>query len=79
MSMINKEVSDFTVQAFQDGAFQTVTKSDILGEWSVFFFYPADCTFVWPTSCSAGSRPASSSMSTATRFARPSGNRARRP
>ena len=49
MSMINKEVSDFTVQAFQDGAFQTVTKSDILGKWSVFFFYPADFTFVCPT------------------------------
>lgn len=49
MSMINKEVSDFTVQAFKDGAFQTVTKSDILGKWSVFFFYPADFTFVCPT------------------------------
>ncbi|MBQ8143943.1 MAG: redoxin domain-containing protein, partial [Butyricicoccus sp.] len=49
MSLINKEVSDFTVQAYVDNAFQTVSKSDILGKWSVFFFYPADFTFVCPT------------------------------
>ena len=49
MSMINKEVSDFSVQAFHGGSFKTVTKADILGKWSVFFFYPADFTFVCPT------------------------------
>ena len=49
MSLINKEVSDFTVQAYVDNAFQTVSKSDILGKWGVFFFYPADFTFVCPT------------------------------
>ena len=49
MSMINKEVSDFTVQAFQNGEFITVKKPDILEKWSVFFFYPADFTFVCPT------------------------------
>ena len=49
MSMINKEVSNFTVQAYQDNNFRTVTKDDILGKWSVFFFYPADFTFVCPT------------------------------
>ena len=49
MSMINKEVSDFSVQAYQNGEFKTVTKEDILGKWSVFFFYPADFTFVCPT------------------------------
>ena len=26
-----------------------MTKADILGKWSVFFFYPADFTFVCPT------------------------------
>ena len=46
MSFINKEVADFTVQAFQQGEFKTVSKDDILGKWSVFFFYPADFTFV---------------------------------
>ncbi|BEU88389.1 alkyl hydroperoxide reductase subunit C [Selenomonas sp. TAMA-11512] len=49
MSMINKEVADFSVQAFQNNAFHTVSKKDILGKWSIFFFYPADFTFVCPT------------------------------
>ncbi len=49
MSLINKEVSDFKVQAYVNGAFKEVTKADILGKWSVFFFYPADFTFVCPT------------------------------
>ena len=49
MSLINKEVSDFSVQAFHKGEFKTVSKADILGKWSVFFFYPADFTFVCPT------------------------------
>ncbi len=49
MSYINKEVVDFSVQAFVDNEFKKVTKEDILGKWSVFFFYPADFTFVCPT------------------------------
>jgi peroxiredoxin len=49
MSMINKEVIDFTVQAYWQNEFKTVTKEDILGKWSIFFFYPADFTFVCPT------------------------------
>lgn len=49
MSMIQKEVADFSVQAYQNGEFKTVAKEDILGKWSVFFFYPADFTFVCPT------------------------------
>ena len=49
MAMIHKEISDFTVQAYLNNEFKTVTKEDILGKWSVFFFYPADFTFVCPT------------------------------
>ena len=49
MSLIGKEVSDFTVNAYHDFEFKTVSKADILGKWSVFFFYPADFTFVCPT------------------------------
>ena len=49
MSMINKEIGAFTAQAYQDNAFKTGTNEDILGKWSVFFFYPADFTFVCPT------------------------------
>ena len=49
MSLIGKEISDFAVQAYQNGEFKEVTKSDVLGSWSLFFFYPADFTFVCPT------------------------------
>ena len=52
MSMINREVSDFFVHAYQNGEFKMVTRDDILGGWSVFFFYPADFTFVCPTELS---------------------------
>ncbi len=49
MSLIGKEISDFKVQAFHRDEFCTVTKGDVLGKWAVFFFYPADFTFVCPT------------------------------
>lgn len=49
MSMINREVSSFSVQAYHNGRFRSVRREDILGKWSVFFFYPADFTFVCPT------------------------------
>jgi peroxiredoxin (alkyl hydroperoxide reductase subunit C) len=49
MSLLNKEIADFSVQAFQVDSFKTVTKADVLGRWAVFFFYPADFTFVCPT------------------------------
>ena len=46
---IGREVGEFSVQAYVDGKTKTVTKEDILGRWSLFFFYPADFTFVCPT------------------------------
>ena len=49
MSLINKEVEDFTVQAYVNGEFRSISKKDIMGKWTVFFFYPADFTFVCPT------------------------------
>ena len=49
MSLINKEVADFKVQAYQNGEFKEVSKADLIGKWSVFVFYPADFTFVCPT------------------------------
>lgn len=49
MSLINKEVSNFTTDAYINDLFSTVSKKDILGKWSVFFFYPADFSFVCPT------------------------------
>lgn len=49
MSQIGKDIIDFNVQAFHQGSFKSVSKKDVLGKWSVFFFYPADFTFVCPT------------------------------
>jgi peroxiredoxin (alkyl hydroperoxide reductase subunit C) len=49
MSLIGKNVIDFKVQAYADNNFKEVSRQDILGKWSVFFFYPADFTFVCPT------------------------------
>ena len=49
MSQIGREIGDFTVQAFQNDEFKAVSKADVLGRWSLFFFYPADFTFVCPT------------------------------
>ena len=48
-SIINAQVPEFNVQAFQNGNFKTVSNEDIKGKWAVFFFYPADFTFVCPT------------------------------
>ncbi|MEG0372056.1 MAG: alkyl hydroperoxide reductase subunit C [Clostridium sp.] len=52
MSLINKKVQDFKVQAFHNGSFKEITLNDIKGKWSLFFFYPADFTFVCPTELS---------------------------
>ena len=38
MSLINKEIGEFTVQAYKDDDFFEVSKADILGKWSIFFF-----------------------------------------
>jgi peroxiredoxin (alkyl hydroperoxide reductase subunit C) len=48
-TIINTTVTDFKVQAFKDGQFKTVSSADIKGKWAIFFFYPADFTFVCPT------------------------------
>ncbi len=49
MSQIGNQIVDFKVEAYHNEAFKTVTKEDVLGKWSIFFFYPADFTFVCPT------------------------------
>lgn len=48
-SLINKNVENFEVSAFLNNEFVTITDKDLLGHWSVLFFYPADFTFVCPT------------------------------
>lgn len=49
MSVINTTIKPFATSAFRDGKFIDVTEKDVLGKWAVFFFYPADFTFVCPT------------------------------
>ena len=49
MTLLQHEITDFTVSAYNNGQLQDVSKKDLLGHWSVLFFYPADFTFVCPT------------------------------
>ncbi|PWW48840.1 alkyl hydroperoxide reductase subunit C [Melaminivora alkalimesophila] len=49
MSVLNTTIKPFKAQAYKDGKFIEVTEKDVLGKWAVFFFYPADFTFVCPT------------------------------
>jgi peroxiredoxin (alkyl hydroperoxide reductase subunit C) len=49
MSLINTPIKPFKAQAFKQGKFIEVTEADIQGKWAIFFFYPADFTFVCPT------------------------------
>lgn len=49
MSVINTEIKPFKANAFKDGKFIEVSEADLKGKWAVFFFYPADFTFVCPT------------------------------
>ena len=49
MSLINKEIKPFKATAFHGGKFVEVTEASVRGKWAVFFFYPADFTFVCPT------------------------------
>lgn len=48
-TLINTKVPDFKVQAYHNNEFKTVTQDDLKGKWAIFFFYPADFTFVCPT------------------------------
>ena len=47
--LIGTKIEPFCVQAYQAGKTLEVTEKDLEGQWSIFFFYPADFTFVCPT------------------------------
>ena len=49
MSLISTPVKPFANTAYKEGKFVDITNADIAGKWAVFFFYPADFTFVCPT------------------------------
>lgn len=48
-TLINTKVPEFKLQAFHGDDFKEVSHEDLKGKWSIFFFYPADFTFVCPT------------------------------
>lgn len=48
-TLLNTTFPEFKLQAYHDGKFVTVSNEDIKGKWAIFFFYPADFTFVCPT------------------------------
>ena len=47
--MINTKIKPFNATAFKQGEFVEISEKDVAGKWAVFFFYPADFTFVCPT------------------------------
>ena len=50
MGIIGSTIQPFAAPAFKaDEKFYDVTEQDVAGKWAVFFFYPADFTFVCPT------------------------------
>lgn len=49
MSLIGKEVEEFTAKAYHNGEFIDVSSEDFKGKWNIVCFYPADFTFVCPT------------------------------
>jgi peroxiredoxin (alkyl hydroperoxide reductase subunit C) len=49
MSLIDTPIKPFKATAFKAGKFIDVSDASTKGKWSVFFFYPADFTFVCPT------------------------------
>lgn len=49
MSLIGKEILEFSAQAYVNETFVTVTQENLKGQWSIVCFYPADFTFVCPT------------------------------
>ncbi|MGI4778174.1 MAG: alkyl hydroperoxide reductase subunit C [Janthinobacterium lividum] len=49
MSVINTQIKSFKASAYRNGKFVEVSDTDVKGKWAVFFFYPADFTFVCPT------------------------------
>ncbi|ADD79659.1 redoxin domain-containing protein [Candidatus Riesia pediculicola] len=49
MSLINTKVKPFKSLAFKDKNFVSISEKEIQGKWNVFFFYPANFTFVCPT------------------------------
>lgn len=48
-NLIDKELLEFEVDAYHNHEFCKINNRSLKGKWSIFFFYPADFTFVCPT------------------------------
>lgn len=46
MIKVGKPAPDFTLPAYVDGGFATVSLSEYKGQWVLLCFYPGDFTFV---------------------------------
>ena len=49
MGIIGSSIKPFNATSYHQGKFVPVSDADTKGKWGVFFFYPADFTFVCPT------------------------------
>lgn len=49
MALINTTLKPFSATAYKEGKFVDISDADVKGKWAIFFFYPADFTFVCPT------------------------------
>ena len=49
MGIIGSSIKPFNATSYHQGKFVPVSDADTAGKWAVFFFYPADFTFVCPT------------------------------
>jgi peroxiredoxin (alkyl hydroperoxide reductase subunit C) len=52
MSLLGTKIKPFQATAYYNGEFVDVSDANTGGKWSIFFFYPADFTFVCPTELS---------------------------
>ncbi len=48
-SIINSTLPEFSVQAYHNDEFVTISSEDLKGRWAILFFYPADFSFICPT------------------------------
>ncbi|GAE14973.1 alkyl hydroperoxide reductase protein C [Bacteroides pyogenes JCM 6292] len=61
--ILNSYLPEFSVQAFHNGAFKTVTNNDLKGKWAILFFYlPISRSYalpnwwIWPRNTNNSSR-----------------------
>ena len=47
--VIGRPIADFEVDIYHQDAFRKAHLADFKGKWVIFFFYPADFTFICPT------------------------------